>query len=95
MNRRKYLLSTASYTYDPINKVCYVGLVSVQDDLRGRGIGTQMKKYLNNHMRQEKEDITAYTWISTYSGRKLADKTGFRSDKQIFEDINQIWSRTF
>ena len=46
-------------------------------------------------MRQEKEDITAYTWISTDSGRKLADKTGFRSDKQIFEDINQIWSRTF
>ncbi len=88
-------ISTASYTYDPINQVCYVGMISVQDELRGFGIGTQMKKYLNNHMSQEKGDITAYTWISTDGGKKLARKTQFKPDNNMFPDIDQIWSRRF
>lgn len=86
-------VSTASYTYDPVNEVCYVGMVSVQDGLRERGVGTQMKKYLNNHMSQEKGEIKSYTWISTDEGKKLADKTGFAPDKEIFSDVDNIWSR--
>jgi len=88
-------LATASYTYDPVNKVCYVGMVSVQDELRKRGIGTQMKKHLNNYMSQENRNVIAYTWLSTEEGKKLAKKTQFSPDNDKFYDINQIWSRKF
>lgn len=88
-------LATAAYTYDPVNEVCYIGMISVQDELRNRGLGTQMKKYLNKYMRQEKGDIIAYTWTSTDGGKKLARKTGFKKDVSKFPDISQIWSRKF
>lgn len=86
---------SGSYTYDPNNKVVYIGSIIVQDGLRERGLGTQMKKQLNNMIKQESKNITCYTWLASGSGKKLAKKTGFSPDKKTFSDVPEIWSRRF
>lgn len=86
---------SGSYTYDPNNEVVYIGSIIVQDGLRGRGLGTQMKKQLNNMIKQESKNITCYTWLASDSGKKLAKKTGFSPEKKTFPDVPEIWSRKF
>lgn len=86
---------SGSYMYDRINSVAYIGSVVVQDGLRGRGLGTQMKKHMNNMIEQEISGITCYTWTATDGGEVLADKSGFTSDTEHFPDVEEIWSRDF
>lgn len=88
-------IASASYSYDNINNVAYIGSVIVQDNLRGYGIGTQMKKHMTNMIEQESNGVMCYTWIASDGGETLADKSDFTSDKEKFDDINEIWSRQY
>lgn len=86
---------TGSYNYDTENNIAFIGSVVVQDELRGRGLGTQMKKHVNNMIEQEKNGIKCYTWLASDGGKKLAKNTGFTPDEGKFSDVDAIWSREF
>ena len=81
---------SGSYYYDYKNNVAFISNVIVQDGVRGNGYGTQMKKHLINMIKQESSNIKCYTWLATDGGLDLANKTDFTSDKEVFDDIDEI-----
>ena len=86
-------IASGSYIYIPCRRWGLVGKVSVDNSLQRRGIGTQMKKLTNNHMRQDGAEY-AFTFVASDGGRKLASKTGFRPENEVFTE-KQIWIRSF
>lgn len=85
-------IASASYIYVPCRKWGLVGKVSVDSPLQRRGIGTQMKKLTNNHMRQDGAEYS-FTFVASEGGRKLASKTGFKPENEVFTE-KQIWIRS-
>lgn len=92
MDYKESPVATASYRYYPEHDISQVGTLYVSSCLRGYGIGTQMKRQIDNHMKQEGSK-ESYTWIASEEGRKLAKKTGYRTDNNTFDDVDEIWSK--
>lgn len=86
-------IATGSYTLDPQTKVGAIGTVYVNSPFKKNGIGTQLKKHINNHLRQD-GCVEAFTYIGSKEGRKLARKTGYTQSK-IFPNNDDILSNRF
>lgn len=87
-------IAGASYIYCPPDEVAAVGSISVLETFQRCGIGTQLKKHLDNHARQDGA-ACSYTWIASEAGEKLASKTGYRPETDIFGDVDEIWFKQY
>lgn len=86
-------VAVGSYQLDPQTKIGSIGHIYVSDPFTGNGIGTQLKKHINNHLRQD-GCVEAFTYIGSEEGRSLAKRTGY-TPTDIFPQTEDILSNRF
>ena len=79
-------IGKASYTKYTKSSIVTIGVVFVTPLLQHRGLGTQLRKHLENHIEQEGVD-QSYTYIISEAGEKLARRCGYKRDEEEFPEL--------